>query len=215
MLFSLFQVPFAALTFVLLKLFARLEVLGTENLKEVNKPFIAVANHESHLDPQLMGLALLYRPKLFPLRYMAKNQLFYYPGFNLIIWLLGAFRAHKKKGIGKSLMTPTKILEGKGAVIMFPEGHIVAERPFLGEGRRGAAILALTTRAQLVPVALHTPAGLSPWQLLFGRPHIVIRIGAPFYLNNLDYPDFSDENTFAATKVIMEHIGELYHQHTY
>jgi len=176
---------------------------------------MVVSNHESHLDPQLAGVAMLYRPNLLPLRYMAKNRLMYLPVFGQLLWILGAFLAHKKKGIGKSLFTPTKILENGGGVIMYPEGRIITARPQLGEGRRGAAILALTTRAQLVPLSLHTPHKLTMWKLLFTQPKVVIRIGEPFYLNNLEYPDFSDENTYAATKVIMEKIAALYYQHQY
>ncbi|MEX0805452.1 MAG: lysophospholipid acyltransferase family protein [Candidatus Binatia bacterium] len=203
------------LSWLLLKVFTRLEIEGRKNLIELAPPFVVATNHESHLDPQLIGVAMLQRPDLFPLRYMAKNQLFHIPGLGIIIWLLGAFRAHKKQGIGKSLLTPTKILEKGGNVIMFPEGHIVAERPKLGEGRRGAAILALTTRAAILPMSLHTPHGLSPLKFVFTRPRIVIRIGEPFYLNNLEYPDFSDENTYAATKVIMQKIADLYYHHEY
>ncbi len=200
---------------MILKIFTRFEIHGTENLKEVNRPFVLVSNHESYLDPPMIGVMMLHRPNLFPFRFMSKDLLMYIPIFGQVIWLLGAFRARKKKGIGKSLLAPVKILEGGHGIIMFPEAHIVSERPKLGEGRRGAAILALTTRAQLVPVSLHTPSNIGFFTFLFTRPHIVVRVGEPFYLNNLDYPDFSDENTYGATKVIMQKISDLYFQHNY
>ncbi len=215
MLIAAAQLVAGAFSWVMVRLFCRLEVRGIEHLSEINRPFLVVTNHESHLDPQLIALVLLSRPGLFPLRFMAKNDLFYYPIFGQLIWLLGAFKAHKKQGIGKSLLTPTKILEQKGNVIMFPEGRIIPERPKLGEGRRGAAILALTTRAQLLPMALHTPANLNPFKFIFTRPKIVVTVGEPFYLNNLDFPDFSDQNTFAATELIMSKISALYYQHRY
>jgi 1-acyl-sn-glycerol-3-phosphate acyltransferase len=215
MLFAVFQYIGASISWVILRTFTRFSIIGIENLKEVTKPFIVAANHESLLDPQLTGVALLHRPSLFPLRYMAKNELFSYPILGQVIWLLGAFKAHRKQGIGKSLLRPTKILERKGGIIMFPEGRIIPERPHLGEGRRGAAILSLTTRAQLVPVSLHTPSGLTLWRLFTTRPTIVINIGEPFYLDNLQYPDFSDENTYAATREIMQKISDLYYRHQY
>lgn len=215
MVIAFFQLVGGSLTWLILKIFTRFEVNGHAHLAEIRRPFVVVANHESHLDPQLVGVALLYYPTLFPVRYMAKDQLFRIPVFNGLIWLLGAFRAHKKRGIGKSLLLPVKLLEQGSGIIMFPEAHIVPERPQLGSGRRGAAILALTTRAQLVPMALHTPAHLTPWKFLFTRPRIVVTIGEPFYLNNTDFMDFSDANTTAATAVIMGKIAELYHQHHY
>jgi len=212
---AVFQYVAAIISWLLLKIFTRLEIDGRDNLKEVARPFIVVANHESHLDPQLIGVALLQRPTLYPLRYMSKNELIHIPVFGQLLWLLGAFRAHKKQGIGKSLFTPTRILEKGGNVIMFPEGRIIYERPKLGEGRRGAAILSLTTRAGILPISLHTPHSLTPFKFIFTRPRIVIRVGHPFYLNNLEYPDFSDKNTYAATKVIMQKIADLYFQHQY
>jgi 1-acyl-sn-glycerol-3-phosphate acyltransferase len=122
MLITITQWISASLSWILLKLFADFRIKGAENLRELNKPFVLVANHESYLDPQLLGVAMLYKPSLFPLRYMAKNELFNYPLFNLLLWVFGAFKAHRKTGIGKSLLTPTKILERGGGVIMFLEG---------------------------------------------------------------------------------------------
>ncbi len=215
MLFAIAQYFSAGMSLILLRLFTNLQIKGLKNLQEVSKPFIVVTNHESHLDPQLTGVALLWRPSLFPLRYMTKNEFFRIPVFNLFIWLLGAFKAHRKQGIGRSLLTPIRILERGGAVIMFPEGRIIPERPHLGEGRRGAAILALSTRAALVPMSLHTPAGFSLVDFFFKRKTVVINIGSPFYLNNLDYPDLTDQFTYAATQVIMQKISDLYYQHGY
>ncbi len=215
MLIAFFQIIATSVVWAVLKIFTRFEIHGTENLKEVSRPFVVVANHESVLDPPLIGVMLLHRPQLFPIRFMTKDLLIYIPIFGQIIWLLGAFRARKKKGIGRSLLAPVKILEGRNGVMMFPEAHIIHERAHLGEGRRGAAILALTTKAQLLPVSLHTPANLNLFTFIFTRPKIVVRVGTPYYLNNLDYPDFSDENTFAATKVIMQKIADLYFQHKY
>ncbi|MEK7138310.1 MAG: lysophospholipid acyltransferase family protein [Patescibacteria group bacterium] len=215
MVFIITQYLGAGLSWLLLKIFTNFEIRGLKNLKEITRPFVVVTNHESHLDPQLVGVALFHRPSLFPLRYMAKNELFRVPVLNFLIWILGAFKAHRKTGIGKSLLTPTRILEKGGGVIMFPEGRIIKDRPRIGEGRRGAAILALTTKALLVPMSLHTPPNYTFFAFLFKRKRIIINIGQPFYLNNLDYPDFSDENTYKATAVIMQKIGDLYRQHDY
>jgi 1-acyl-sn-glycerol-3-phosphate acyltransferase len=206
----------AFVSWIFLKVFTRLEIHGTANLRDLKRPFVVVSNHESHFDPQLVGVALLQYPRLFPARYMAKNELFRIPLLNLLIWMLGAFKAHRKQGIERSLRTPLHILKQRGGVIMFPEGRVINERPKLGEGRRGAAMLALMTDAALLPMSIHTPHDLPPViPIAWPRPHVVVRIGAPFYLNNVDYPDFSDENTAKATKEIMQRIAELYFQHQY
>ncbi len=99
---------------------------------------------------------------------------------------------------------------------MFPEGRIIVERPKLGEGRRGAAMLGLMTKAAILPISIHTPHDLPPIiPFSLDRPRVVIRIGKPFYLNNVDFPDLSDTSTYGATKVIMDKIAELYFQHQY
>lgn len=213
---AIFQYIAASLSWLFLRLFARLEIHGAHHLRDLRRPFIVAANHESHFDPQLVGVALLQYPRLFPVQYMAKNELFRIPVLNLLIWLLGAFKAHRRQGIERSLKTPHHILKKGGGVIMFPEGKIIQERPKLGDGRRGAAMLALMTDAAILPMSIHTPHDLPPiLPISWPRSHVVIRIGEPFYLNNVDYPDFSDENTAKATKAIMQRIADLYFQHQY
>lgn len=209
------QFLLGVLLWILLKFFAKYEVHGVENLKEIKGRYIVVANHESNFDPPLAGFALFNKPSLLPFYYMGIDYLFYIPIFNLIIWAYGAFRTHRGKGIERSLRIPKKILERGHGVIMFPEGHLIKERPKLDEGRRGAAILALQTKSVILPMSIHTPANMTLFKFLFGRPHIVTRIGEPFYLDNTAYPDMSDENTYAATKVIMQKIADLYYQHKY
>ena len=210
------QVLLGIFLWILLRIFTKYEVYGGENLKNFKGPYIVAANHESDFDPPLAGFTIFgANPSMLPLRYMAIDYLFYIPIFGQLIWMFGAFRTHRGKGIDRSLLVPRKILASGGGVIMFPEGHLVKERPKLGEGRRGAAVLALSTKAPIIPMSLHTPAKMTIFKFLFGRPHIVVRIGEPFYLDNTTYPDLSDENTLAATKVIMEKIGHLYYQHEY
>lgn len=40
---------------LILRIFSKLEIIGRENLKDLEKPLIIVSNHESHLDPPLRG----------------------------------------------------------------------------------------------------------------------------------------------------------------
>lgn len=217
MLFSLFQLPAAALSLLLLKLLTKFKIEGRNNLALAKKPFLIVSNHESHYDPQLIGALMMSRPSLFPLRYMAKDILFLVPGLNLLIWLLGAFRAYKKRGIERSLKVPMAVLRRGGVVVMFPEGRMVVERPKLGDGRRGAALLALSTGAQILPLSLHSPHDLLPLLPLSGkgRPSVTVRVGEPFYLDKKQFPDTDDDSVKRATKFIMQKIADLYYRHEY
>lgn len=209
-LIALFQYLVNGLTWSLLKVFCRLEITGQPNLRHLTGPLIITANHKSHLDPQLVSLAVMSRPQLYPLRYMAKNELFYYPGLNLLMYLLGAFKAHKKTGIDKSLATPLRQLSRGGSVVMYPEGKIIPDRSQLGQGRRGAAILALLSDATILPVSLHTPRGFNLGVFLFKRASVRIKVGQPYKLDEADYIDFSDELLREATDYIMGKVGKLY-----
>lgn len=218
MIYYITQYFAAIVSLLLLKVFTNFRVVGSENLTDARKPLIIVSNHESHLDPQLLGVAMLHKPSLYPLRYMTKNEFFLIPIFNLLIWLLGSFKANRGQGLHRALITPQKILAKNGSVIMFPEGKIIFERGTLGRPKRGAAALAIMTKAAILPVSLHTPHGLTPVKFLFARrssKNVVVNIGEPFYLDNVTYPDVSDEITQKATDEIMLKIESLYNQHSY
>jgi len=215
MVIGLFQLLIAALTVAWLKIFTKVEIEGQNHLAEVTKPLIVAANHEAHLDPQLVAIALLAKPKLFPLRYMAKDVFFRIPLFNFLIWLMGGFPAKKGKGIERSLALPLSILKRGGSVIIFPEGRMVIERPALGEGRRGAAMLGLKTGAMILPISLHSPRDLPPLPIIWGRPKITVRIGQPFRLDRTKLLPAEDRAVLEATKLIMQKIADLYYQHRY
>lgn len=214
-LMAAFQILVVFGYWLVLELFTDFEILGRDNLKEVKKPLIVTSNHESHLDPLLLGVAFLTQPRLYPLQFLAKNEMFNYPVYNVLIYLLGAFKAHRKKGLDRSLLIPMRIMKRKGTVVFFPEGKIISQRPKLGQGRRGAAVLALLSGATILPVSLSSPANLTPWRFLTTRPHLTVRIGRPYQLDPAEYLDFSDENMTRPTGVIMDRIAALYQQYRY
>lgn len=214
-LMAAFQILVVFGYWLILELFTDFEILGRDNLKAVKKPLIVTSNHESHLDPLLLGVAFLTRPRLYPLQFLAKNEMFNYPAYNILIYLLGAFKAHRKKGLDRSLLIPMRIMKRHGTVVFFPEGKIISDRPELGQGRRGAAVLALLSGATILPISLNSPANLTPWRFLTSRPRLTVRIGQPYHLDPAEYLDFSDENMTRPTEVIMDRIAELYQQHRY
>lgn len=219
MVIAFFQYIAAGSSWLLMKIFLpNFTIEGKKNLLDIQLPLIVVSNHESHLDPQLLGIALLSKPQLFPLRYMTKHQLFFIPGFNFLIWVLGAFPIVRGKGLHNNIQTAFKILRKNGTVIIFPEGKIFSERGVLGKGKRGAAALGIITRAQILPMTVHTPDGLTPLRFFFtfkSNKKAKITIGEPFYFDNTDYPDISDETLDKATRLIMTKIHSLYTLHQY
>jgi 1-acyl-sn-glycerol-3-phosphate acyltransferase len=109
-------------------------------------PVLIVANHQSHLDPVLIGLACPRRLKFF-----ARIGLFFWP-FSWWIRALGAVPIDRAKALG-GIKTTLKLLKQGQAVVVFPEGS----RTFngkMGEMLPGFCMLARRSEATIVPAAI-------------------------------------------------------------
>jgi len=111
-------------------------------------PALVVANHQSYLDPVLIGLA-------FPrqLIYLARKSLFDNPMFSWLIRSLNAVPIDQD-GIGKEgIRTILQQLNHGKAVVVFPEG----ERTLTGRMnslKPGVHLLIKRTQAPIVPVGI-------------------------------------------------------------
>lgn len=198
-------------TRIILRIFTDFEIIGQENARDLNGPLLILSNHKSYWDPQLVNNAFPLNANLLPMRYMAKNQLFKYPGLNLLIIFLGAFKANSGFGFEKALEKPLEILKNKGIVIMFPEGKKCSDPNIICDGKKGAAALALLRSVSVLPIAIAGQSKMGLWKLLSFKSRIRIKIGKPFYLN--DYlGEFGDnpDNYQKGADIIMEKIKELY-----
>lgn len=211
-IFTRWQLAFARFVLFIFKTLTRLEVYGVENLDRIERPFLLTLNHKSMIDSFLAGAVVIRsKPTLAPLSFMTKDRLFWYPLLNLLLWSLGAFKARKKRGLEKTLETPIRILRGNGALVVFPEAHIVPDLTRLGEGRKGTAILAYSTGVPLLPVSFFIDRHLTLKNLLSRAPRVIIRIGEPYSLGSAN-PHVTDEKLQEATGTIMKKIWELYRQ---
>jgi 1-acyl-sn-glycerol-3-phosphate acyltransferase len=131
----------------LFKLLFRLKIKGQQHLPKEG-PFIVASNHASYLDPILLGLAVY--PKR--VKFMAKAELFRLPVFNLLISQLGAFPVKREMGQWAAIKTASQILKTKGVLGIFPEG--TRHKDKLGPAQLGAALVALKTKAPIIPVAI-------------------------------------------------------------
>jgi 1-acyl-sn-glycerol-3-phosphate acyltransferase len=150
----------------------RAEVAGADRIPREG-PCIVVANHESTVDPFVLGLAT---PRV--IRYMAKGELW---RNRLVAWTMEGFGAFKvERGIGDSvaLGRARALLEGGEIVGIFPQGTClpIRHRPFL----RTAARLALETGAPIVPAALvGTERILRPHKARLGLPKVRVLVARP------------------------------------
>jgi 1-acyl-sn-glycerol-3-phosphate acyltransferase len=106
---------------------------------------LMVSNHESYLDPALVGVAV---PRI--LSYMAKSELFENKYFGWYIRQLHAFPVKQGRGdIGAMRETIERLKEGN-LLNIFPEGSR-SEDGQLGEIQPGAALVVRRAQVPVVP----------------------------------------------------------------
>lgn len=126
-----------------------IKVEGAEHLPPVGTGFILVSNHQSFLDPPLLGLRLKDRN----LTFMAKEELFHKPVLGWIIKKLGAFPVTRGKRDNSAVdMAIQKVEEGK-MLCLFPEGTRSLDGKPL-KPKSGAVVIAAHTGADIIPAAI-------------------------------------------------------------
>lgn len=134
---------------------------------------IVVANHESPIDPFVLGLAC-HRT----IRYVAKAELFRSRIIRMLMKAFGAVPIGRGEGDLKALSAARDLVERGALIGIFPQGTCLPyrQRPF----QRGAARLALETGAPVVPVALvNTEKVWPPKRLKIRLTRVRIVIGEP------------------------------------
>jgi 1-acyl-sn-glycerol-3-phosphate acyltransferase len=134
---------------------------------------ILAANHESVLDPFILGLATSRQ-----IRYMAKAEVFANPLTRAVMNALGAFPVERGIGDQDAFGIAGRLLQEGEVLGIFPQGTCLPlrRRPW----QRGAARLALASGAPLVPVALiDTEKAIRPHRLKLGLPRIQVLVGEP------------------------------------
>ncbi|MBO0925340.1 1-acyl-sn-glycerol-3-phosphate acyltransferase [Cellulomonas sp. zg-ZUI199] len=175
--------------------------------------FVAVANHMTEADP-LTFAHYLWDNGHVP-RVLAKASLFRVPVVGAVLRATGQIPVHRDTAAaGDSLRAAVEAVRQGECVAVFPEGTLTRD-PDLWPmaGRTGAARLALTTRAPVVPVAQWGPQDLLA---RYGKvPHpvprkkVTIVAGPPVELSDL-YDRPQDTATLReATERIMTAITVL------
>ncbi len=147
-------------------------------------PVLVVVNHKSYYDPLVVANALSYNPSLFPVRYFAKDQLFYNQFGSWFYRFMGCVPVFYKQGLERSLAVPKALLNAGQTLIIFPEGRCVRDET-LGEFRAGAAALALQVpNLTVLPMAISHTYRIK-WRFL-RVPKVRVRVGKPFTLKDKD-----------------------------
>lgn len=151
-------------------------------------PAIYVANHQSHLDPPIIGVLVADRP----FSSLARASLFRNRLFAWVIRQLGAIPLEQGKGDAGAIRTAITELEAGRRVLIFPEGSRSPDGA-LHEFQRGVTLLLKRASVPVIPIALEGAYDIWPIGGLFPRlsGHLAVMAGKPIEHEDLmkDGPD--------------------------
>jgi 1-acyl-sn-glycerol-3-phosphate acyltransferase len=169
-------------TFLVGTLGLSLRTEGAANIPRTG-PVLLLANHQSLLDPVLVGLAARRH-----LHYLARDTLYKNPLVAALIRSLNAVPIHREGAGKEGLQIILRLLQEGHAVVVFPEGTRTRDgnmSPF----KPGFALLVSRAKPTIIPVgiagAFHAwPHGrplpkLAPLFLPPSRATLAVSVGAP------------------------------------
>lgn len=161
---------------LLVKLLLRLEVNGLENIPPAG-PVIMIINHIALFDPVMVCAA---SPRLvIP---MAKKEAFaslwgpFLRGYDVIA-------VHRGEGDIKAVKSALRVLQHNGAVLLAPEGTRSSNHQ-MQPGKEGAVMLALRSKAWLVPIGVTGTERIKAYWTRLKRAPVQLSIGRPFRLGS-------------------------------
>lgn len=138
---------------------------------------LIVANHQSYLDPPLLGTSIRGRHA----HYVARSSLFDFRLFGWGLAMVNSIPIREDSGDAGAIREILKRLEAGYPVVLFPEGNRTddgAIKPF----KRGAALLVKRSRCPVVPAAVEGCFDVWPrsrhFPRLWGCP-IFVKFGKP------------------------------------
>jgi len=184
---------------------------GVENLGGPQDGMVIAANHMSWFDPMAICHVLNDNNRI-P-RFLAKDSLFEIPAVGKVISGTGQIPVYRNTENAAEAVSAavTTVAEGQ-AIVVYPEGTLTRD-PELWPmtGKTGAARIALTSGAPVVPLA-HWGAQkvMRPYKKEFRiipPPRIAVSVGKPVELADLREQKLSPEVLTEATSRIMDAIA--------
>jgi 1-acyl-sn-glycerol-3-phosphate acyltransferase len=160
----------------------RCKIEGMENLPAVgdNTPTILLSKHQSTYETFLFPAIMPH-----PLAYVFKRELIYVPFFGWAMARLDMVhidRSKRAEAFNKVVEQGARLMQQGNWIIMFPEGTRIPVGQ-AGTYKTGGARLAVTTGAQVVPIA-HNAGEYWPRKKFVLNPGTVtVRIGQPMSSN--------------------------------
>jgi 1-acyl-sn-glycerol-3-phosphate acyltransferase len=165
---------------LIFKMFFKLRIEGLEHIPKKSN-FIIVANHNSFLDPVVIGACVPRKIHCISLRNLYKIP--------IMKWVLQRLETLPS---GSSSLQAVKLLQENKNVGLFPEGGVSRDGK-LKDFRRGAVLLALKTGRPIVPCAIIGTFHALPFGSSFPKfVPIKVKIGKPVYLLK-EFDDIIDD----------------------
>jgi len=159
---------------VLLPLTFKLRVFGRTNVP-AGGPVLIACNHQSYLDPVLIGVGLRRE-----VHFLARDTLFMAPLFRRIIVSLNAMSVRHDETDLQAMRNALRVLKDDNMLLIFPEGTRTADGR-LQHARPGWVLLAARSRAAVVPAIIEGAHQAWPRDALLPRPRpISVTFGSPF-----------------------------------
>lgn len=138
---------------------------------------IITANHQSFLDPTLVGTCLNR-----PVHYMARKSLFVrFRPFGWLISALHAFPVDREGGNLSAVRETLRRLKSGAVVLGFPEGTRT-QGGEMGDFKAGIFMIAVRSGAPVVPAAIAGARDAWPRNAILPRPAVVhVAFGRPLY----------------------------------
>jgi 1-acyl-sn-glycerol-3-phosphate acyltransferase len=177
-----------------------MKVTGRERIP-AQGPLMVVANHESFLDPFVVGTVLMKRRATF----LAAPWLYSRPVVSGFLRRIGSMPAYGDGNEVAALRESIRILQRGGTVIIFPQGGIAKDQI-----SGGAVFIGVKAQASLLPMRITGAGRALPrnrwWPSLFTR--ITVEVGAPIAPSEFRSPGTStsaavDRGVELLTRLIM------------
>jgi 1-acyl-sn-glycerol-3-phosphate acyltransferase len=151
----------------------RVRYTGIGNIPPAG-PLVVVSNHQSHLDPPLLGVGFPWR-----LNYFARKSLFVSPLFGWFMASFDAIPVDREKSPLSGMRETLRRLKRGEALLMFPEGSRSWDGE-IGPMMGGFALLAMRSKAAVLPAAIEGAFRAWPrWNRLPRLGTIHVHFGHP------------------------------------
>ena len=182
---------------LLFRFYFRWRVYSPEHVP-LQGPAILASNHQSFLDPLLVGAAL---PR--PVHFLARENLFRFPVLGWILHQWQVVPVNREGGGAKGLKAILDRLLAGGAILVFPEGTRTRDGR-LQPPRSGVGLAVIKSNAPVVPVRVFGTFEAYSRHQRWPRPRrVIVKYGPPMGFEQL---------RAEAQTCSKERLKEIYHQ---